>query len=87
MNLKLFSYLLIVLVCCASLIAAHGHSHDGDHHHSHGEDVKPSFKYSRQANEEVKHESHHHHDDDHIHNEHHGHHHEANSKAKEPSAG
>lgn len=55
MNLKLFSCSLILLVSYASFIAAHGHSHDGDHAHSHGhEDVNPSFKYSKQANDQIK---------------------------------
>lgn len=95
MNLKLFSCLLILLISGVSLISAHGqghgHSHDGDdhHHHSH-EDVKPSFKYSRQANEEVKpkenHESHNHHG--HSHGEpHHDHHHDEKPKLKEAPAG
>lgn len=96
MNLKLCSSLLILLVGCVSLIAAHGHTHDGDHHHSHGdfEDVKPSFKYSRQANEEnkpqEKHGSHDHHDHEHSHDEpHHDHHHHHKEvpKAKDVPAG
>lgn len=79
MNLKLLSALLVLLACCASLAAAHGHSHDGAHHgHSH-EDVNPSFKYSRQANEAAKkaEPSHHHHE----------HHHSEKAKTKEPAAG
>ena len=44
-----------MLISCVSFIAAHGHSHDGDHAHSlDHEDVNPSFKYSKQANEQVK---------------------------------
>lgn len=88
MNLKVFSIPLIVLVCCGSLIAAHGHSHDEDH--SHEEDVKPSFKYSRQANEQTKqqvnHASHNHHGHSHGEEEaHHDHHHGENLKTKDVS--
>jgi hypothetical protein len=57
MHLKLLTCSLFLLISYASFTAAHGHSHDGvDHAHSHGnhEDSKPSFKYSKQANEEVK---------------------------------
>lgn len=61
MNLKLLSCSLFLLVSYASFIAAHGHSHDGVDHHGHShEDVKPSFKYSKQANEEVKKKENHH---------------------------
>lgn len=75
MKLSLLSCLAIVLVGCTSLVSAQGHSHDGhDHHHghSHEEDVNPSFKYSKQANEQVKKEAnhaghHHHHDAPHHH--------------------
>lgn len=83
MKLKLLSCLAIVLVGCAALTAAHGHSHDGhDHHgHSHEEDVKPSFKYSKQANQQVKKEESHSHDD------HHHHHHEEKLETKEVPAG
>lgn len=69
MNLKLFSCSLILLISYACLSAAHGHSHDGmDHGHSH-EEVNPSFKYSKQANEQVKKQEnpsaqHHHHGHD-----------------------
>lgn len=83
MNLKLLSGLLVLVACCASLTAAHGghhgHSHDGaDHGHSH-EDVNPSFKYSKQANEAAKkaEPSHHHH-----HHEPHSHSHSENPKPK-----
>lgn len=89
MNLKLLSGLLVLLACSASLTAAHGHAHDGgDHGHSHDgahhghshEDVKPSFKYSKQANEEAKkaEPSHHHHE---------AHSHFEKPKTKEPPAG
>jgi hypothetical protein len=56
--------LLFGVVCCALLVAAH--SHDGhDHHgHSHGDDAKPSFKYSKQANEQPKEQAHHGHGHD-----------------------
>lgn len=94
MNLKLLSCLSILLVGCASLIAAHGHSHDGVHHaHSHEdfEDVKPSFKYSRQANEEVKkqenHEPHNHHGHSHGESHHHPEPPKEVPKAKEIPAG
>ncbi|GFQ81451.1 zinc transporter SLC39A7 [Trichonephila clavata] len=39
--------ILIIFICSISIVAAHGHTHDGGHSH----DEKPSFKYSRQANE------------------------------------
>lgn len=90
MNIKLFSCGLVLLVSCASLIAAHGshgHSHDGDdhHHHSHDEDVKPSFKYSQQANQQIKreavHASHNHHGHSHDEPEHK--HHNEKPKTKE----
>ncbi|GFS54030.1 zinc transporter SLC39A7 [Nephila pilipes] len=38
---------LIIFICTISIVAAHGHTHDGGHSH----DERPSFKYSRQANE------------------------------------
>jgi hypothetical protein len=77
MNIKLFNCSLILLVSYATFIAAHGHSHDGVHHaHSHGheEDANPSFKYSKQANEQVKKQEppahqHHGHDCGHSHDE------------------
>lgn len=89
MKLKLFSASLTVLVCCVSFLAAHSHSPD-DHHHSHEEDVNPSFKYSRQANEQIKqqanHASHNHHG--HSHGEpHHDHQHVEKQKTKELPAG
>lgn len=88
MNLKLLCSFFI-LISCARSISAHGHSHDGvHHHHSHEEDIKPSFKYSRQANEEVKYkehiEEHNHHG--HSHGEAHHHHHDE-PMAKEVPAG
>lgn len=87
--------LLIVIVSCVSLIAAHGHTHGGnDHGHSHGDDDKPSFKYSKQANEQVKPKQQNHGHDcgahGHSHDEHVPHHeelHQAKPKTKEVPAG
>lgn len=72
--------LLIVISCTSCLISAHEHSHDGGHHHhqhhshehfdehhGHSHDEVPSFKYSRQANEENKAKANHH---GHSHNDH-----------------
>lgn len=100
MNLKCYSALLVLIVSCTSFIAAHGHSHDGVHHHSHDDfdDVKPSFKYSKQANDQVKkpdsnhgHDCHGHShggDDDHHHHQHHEEVPRSQKQtAKEPSAG
>jgi hypothetical protein len=61
-------------VSFVSFTAAHGHSHDGVHHahsHDHHEEVNPSFKYSKQANEKVKQNPEY---DPHTH--HHGHSHD-----------
>lgn len=72
------------------------HSHEDHDHHHHEHDVNPSFKYSRQANEEFtppvkkqhhQHEhSHDHHGHDHGHHHHEHHHHEVpkSKKASEP---
>ena len=91
MNLKLFSVSLIVIVFSATFIAAHGHSHDEhDHHHSHEEDVNPSFKYSRQANEQINKQANHasHDHNGHSHDEsHHDHFHGEKPKTKDVSAG
>lgn len=101
MKSKVLGGLLVLLVGCAILTAAHGHSHDEVHHgHSH-DDVKPSFKYSKEANEQVKpkenvatHDHHgHSHDEPHHHHHdepHHHHHHEPHvhvPKPKEAPAG
>lgn len=90
MNFKLNSALLILLICFACLTISHGHSHDGlnGHHHSHDhhdhhhhghshEDTKPSFKYTREANEEIKRQANEH---SHQHNE--PHHHEEQKAPK-----
>lgn len=91
MNLKLLSVTIIAIVCCASLVDSHGHSHDEhDHHHHHEEEVNPSFKYSRQANEQVKNQASHasHNSHGHAHDEpHHDHHHNQKAKPKEVPAG
>lgn len=68
MNIKLIISLFAILVNCAVVIEAHGHAHDDDHHHHH-EEVNPSFKYSKQANEQVKREV------PHANHDHHGHSH------------
>jgi len=90
MNLKLLSLTLIAIVCFARLVDSHGHSHDGhDHHHHHEEEVNPGFKYSRQANEQIKKQESHggHSSHGHAHDEpHHDHHHSEKPKAKEAPA-
>ncbi|GIY20151.1 zinc transporter SLC39A7 [Caerostris darwini] len=46
--------ILIIFICLFSYVAAHGHTHDGGHSH----DEKPSFKYSREANEQFSSDAH-----------------------------
>ncbi|XP_035220383.1 protein catecholamines up-like [Stegodyphus dumicola] len=41
--------LFLIFISLFTFIASHEHSHDGGHSHTH--DEKPSFKYSKQANE------------------------------------
>lgn len=53
--------ILILVVSCYS----HGHSHDDSHGHSH--DEAPSFKYSKKANEHIKHDHHGHEHSTHKH--------------------
>lgn len=74
MHRKSLCLSLVVGLLCISLIKAHEHSHNhGGHHHSHdhAHNEPPSFKYSKQANEQVKekHNQPHHHS--HSHDEHH----------------
>lgn len=71
-NVAIGIILLMVFLTLPNLCGAHD-----EHGHSH--DEPPSFKYSRQANEEfLKQEEHHHHDHDdhhgHAHGHGHGHH-------------
>lgn len=40
---------ILLFACTTYAVAGHGHAHD--HSHSHGDDVKPSFKYTKEANE------------------------------------
>ncbi|KAL5281624.1 SLC39A7 family protein [Megaselia abdita] len=87
--------LLIVVVSFLSLPSlCSSHSHDDDHHHHHHDD-NPSFKYSRQANEEfkppVKQQHHHHHGHSEDHHHHHGpehlhkeQHHHSTKKSSDP---
>ena len=66
--------LLALCVICAfhPLCLGHGHGHTHDHghahHHAHGHGERPSFKYSRDANQPVDGHVH-----DHIHDHDHGH--------------
>lgn len=79
---------MLLVLCAASLMFSlcschghqhghahdHGHTHDHGHgHHAHGPGDRPSFKYSRQANEPL--------DDDHAHDHlhDHAHHHESHA--------
>lgn len=48
-SISLTMSFFLLFACITYAMAGHGHAHD--HSHSHGEDVKPSFKYSKQANE------------------------------------
>jgi hypothetical protein len=82
---SLYLALLIAFLCSSSIKAhehshggGHHHSHGGGHHHSHGHNEPPSFKYSKQANEEVKakHQNHE------AHSHSHGHHHEEQKQTK-----
>lgn len=71
-NIALGLIVCIVFLTLPSLCGAH--SHDGSDHHGHSHDEPPSFKYSRQANEEIlKKTAHagHGHDDHHNHDAHH----------------
>lgn len=69
--------LMLLVILCGCLIKAHDHSHHG---HDHSHDEPPSFKYSKQANEEFKakqqHHSHGHHGHSHDEHNHHGHSHD-----------
>lgn len=65
----------VVFFTLPSLCGAHGNNH-----HGHSHDEPASFKYSKQANEELlreeHHHGHHHHGHEHSHDSHdHGHHH------------
>lgn len=65
-NIALGLIVCIVFLTLPSLCGAH--SHDGSDHHGHShDDVPPSFKYSRQANEDIlKKAAHYHHDHAHA---------------------
>lgn len=72
-NIALGLIVCIVFLTLPSLCG--GHSHDGADHHGHSHDEPPSFKYSRQANEDVlKKAAHSHHDHAHAGHEHHDEH-------------
>lgn len=66
-NLAIVIIVFVVFFTLPNLCGAHG-DHD---HHGHSHDEPASFKYSKQANEELLKEEHHH-----THDDHHGHHHE-----------
>jgi hypothetical protein len=82
--MKRLLIILSIVICCT---LAHDHSHHGhDHdHHGHSHDEPPSFKYTKQANEEVKQQQH-----NHAHQHHagcgHSHDHPEPPKAKLSSA-
>lgn len=71
-NLALAIIVFLVFFTLPNLCGAHGsHQHD---HHGHSHDEPASFKYSRQANEEIlKKEEHHHHGHHHHHHDDDGH--------------
>lgn len=82
-NVALGLILCLVFLSLPSLCG--GHSHDGSDHHGHSHDEPASFKYSRQANEEIlkKKDAHtgHGHENDHHHQQHnHDHHQEHKHK-------
>lgn len=75
-NLAVVIIVFVVFFTLPSLCGAHEHDHDHDHH-GHSHDQPASFKYSKQANEQLLREEHHdHHGHDHVHGHHdHGHDH------------
>jgi len=81
--------LLHQLPSCHSHGHAHDHGHTHDHvhdHHAHGHDQRPSFKYSREANQPAgghAHDHGHSHDHDHAHD--HDDEHHADSHGEHPS--
>lgn len=69
-NLAVAVIVLVVFFTLPSLCGAHGN------HHGHSHDEPASFKYSKQANEEILNAEHHHDHDHHEHGHHdHDHHH------------
>lgn len=70
-KIALAAFVLIIFLDFPALCQSHEHDHD--HHHHHHDDTPPSFKYTREANENVeKHLPHHHDHDghDHVHHAH-----------------
>ncbi|KAL7034382.1 hypothetical protein ACKWTF_007939 [Chironomus riparius] len=78
---KSLIFLVLTVILGTSLITAHqnhhGHQH---HHHEHDHEQQPSFKYSRQANEEIKAQHNHHASHGHTH-ENNGHTHDSHGHA------
>lgn len=72
-NVKLAVILAGVSLAVVGLVVAHGHGHAHDHGHAHGNDEPPSFKYSRQANEQPAEHQNHGHGHAHDHGHGHGH--------------
>uniref|UniRef100_A0A1Q3F2B2 Putative zip zinc transporter n=1 Tax=Culex tarsalis TaxID=7177 RepID=A0A1Q3F2B2_CULTA len=63
-------FLVMLWMSLPTLAGGHLHEHDHNHHgHHHHHDENPSFKYSKQANEQYE--------DDHHHDHHHHHHDES----------
>ena len=80
---KSLIFLVLFVILGTSLITAHqnhhGHQH---HHHEHEHEQPPSFKYSRQANEEIKAQHNHQASHGHTH-ENHGHAHDSHFHEEE----
>jgi zinc transporter 7 len=72
---KSLIFLVLFVILGTSLITAH-QNHHGHQHHHHEQEQPPSFKYSRQANEEIKAQHNPHASHGHTH-ENHGHAHDS----------
>lgn len=71
---KNFKYYLIIGVIAFLVFMTLPEICGAQGHHGHSHDTNPSFKYSRQANEQAVHEEVHHHDEHHHHHHHHDEH-------------
>jgi zinc transporter 7 len=80
---KSLIFLMLFVILGTSLITAHQNHHGHQHHHHEQEQEQPpSFKYSRQANEEIKAQHNHQASHGHIH-ENHGHAHDSHGHTHE----
>lgn len=57
-------FLVMLWMSLPTLAGGHLHEHDHDHDGHHHHDENPSFKYSKQANEQYEDDHHHHHHDE-----------------------